>query len=658
MQPDQLIQHVSAYNRWKHDLIQKINAYQSWLDAHKLSNPEDDLRVYEALNALEADRLTLAFVAEFSRGKSELINSLFFADYKRRLLPSQAGRTTMCPTELLYDDSATGPYIRLLPIESRKQNTSVAELKKSVIEWTSIPLDTSSADHMAESFAEVTQTKRVTIEEARELGLYDPDKLSPGDVNASDSHIDIPKWRHAIISFPHPLLEQGLVVLDTPGLNALGTEPELTLNMLPDAQGIVFVLAADTGVTQSDKEMWREHLQTYRKSHSNGLLVALNKIDMLWDELNDADTIRMDIAKQCRDTAKDLGIPDSQVFPVSAQKGLLAKVKDDDQLLQKSGMPKLVEALFHDVLPEKQEIIRNSVLSEITSIVNSTRMMIDTRLREARQQQEELQKLSGKNATVIEHLLKKTRDEQVLYNKNVEKLQTSRRILDRYTRELLSCLDVNTLDNLVAETRKAMTGSWTTVGMKKGMKIFFDNVHGNITDASSKAENIRKIIISIFEKFHADHGFEKIEPKVFTTMKYTNEMNRLYDEAEEFRTSPVTTMTEQSFVVKKFFIGLVSHARNVFFKAHQDGSSWSKAVLAPIIVQIKEHKKSIETRLETLRKISQSRETIESRIQKLDQICAELDSQIEIIDNMLDIIQKPVEEEPPQEMGKVIGRIP
>ena len=81
MQTDQLINHVSAYNRWKHDLIQKIKAYQSWLDAHDLSNPEDDLRIYEALNSLEADRLTVAFVAEFSRGKTELINALFFSDW-------------------------------------------------------------------------------------------------------------------------------------------------------------------------------------------------------------------------------------------------------------------------------------------------------------------------------------------------------------------------------------------------------------------------------------------------------------------------------------------------------------------------------------------------------------------------------------------------
>ena len=39
----------------------------------------------------------LGFLAEYSRGKSELINALFFSSFKERLLPSDVGRTTMCP---------------------------------------------------------------------------------------------------------------------------------------------------------------------------------------------------------------------------------------------------------------------------------------------------------------------------------------------------------------------------------------------------------------------------------------------------------------------------------------------------------------------------------------------------------------------------------
>ncbi len=77
-------------------------------------------------------------MAEFSRGKTELINAIFFSDFGRRLLPSTAGRTTMCPTELFYDQQAGQSYVRLLPIETRLQDTSIRDLKRKPALWVTI----------------------------------------------------------------------------------------------------------------------------------------------------------------------------------------------------------------------------------------------------------------------------------------------------------------------------------------------------------------------------------------------------------------------------------------------------------------------------------------------------------------------------------------
>ncbi len=100
----------------------------------------------------------------------------------------------------------------------------------------------------------------MTPAQAETLGLYheeDPDAAYAVD---AEGMVEISRWRHAVINFPHPLLRQGLVILDTPGLNAIGTEPELTLRLIPDAHVVVFVLAADAGVTKSDLELWRGHV--------------------------------------------------------------------------------------------------------------------------------------------------------------------------------------------------------------------------------------------------------------------------------------------------------------------------------------------------------------------------------------------------------------
>ena len=91
---------------------------------------------------------------------------------------------------------------------------------------------------MAAAFDQVSKTKQVTLDEAEKLNLFDPN--SPDDaLNINkDGLFDIPCWCYAIINLPHPLLEKGLVIYDAPGLNAIGTEPELTLNMLPSADAV------------------------------------------------------------------------------------------------------------------------------------------------------------------------------------------------------------------------------------------------------------------------------------------------------------------------------------------------------------------------------------------------------------------------------------
>jgi len=643
MDTEEFKQQISAYAEWKSDLITSIQTYDEWLDDNEMADAEVSLRLIDMLDALKSDHITIAFVAEVSSGKTELINSIFFADYKRRLLPSDAGRTTMCPTELMYDKKEDNPYIRLLPIETRLEDVSINEYKRSPSMWTRIDLDISSADSLAESLQEVTKVKMVPTAQARRLRLFD-DWLhsNTGSDSNPPAEVEIPKWRHALISFPHPLLEQGLIVLDTPGLNALGSEPELTLNMLPNAQAVLFLLAADTGVTKSELDMWKNHIQPYRSARKKGLLVVLNKIDTMWDELKSDEAYQQSLATQIQKTAQMLNVPSENVFPVSAQKALVAKVRDDAALLEKSGVPILQNTLMKDILPVKHAIIRDNIVADISGMVGSSLDIIKNRLSRIDDQFQELQSLSGKNKDVIEHLLTKTREEQNVYLKNVESLQRSRRALSQNANAILNKLSPKSMDELVSLTRKEMSKSWTTAGMKKGMTMFFDSIRQSLTDASEQADKTHKLVHTIYRMFHEKHGFADIKPKTYTTKRYQQLFDLLYEEAEMFRSSPVTTMTEQSFVVKKFFITLVSQARNIFFNSYHDAEKWAKTVMSPLITQVRDHKKEIEKRLETLRKISESRETLKGKMSELEATRDTLNQQKDTLQQMLDVFNRPL----------------
>jgi hypothetical protein len=203
----------------------------------------------------------VAFVAEFSRGKSELINAIFFAGYGSRILPSSAGRTTMCPTELQWTTPTSRRRSPAADRDTASPTPASANSSASRGMAASFRSTPSSAEAMQAALARSAKSPDVPPAEAEKLGFAIDDKLGDHGIKPdADGTVEIPRWRHAVINFPHPLLEQGLVILDTPGLNAIGAEPELTLSLLPNAHAVLFILAADTGVTQSDLAVWREHV--------------------------------------------------------------------------------------------------------------------------------------------------------------------------------------------------------------------------------------------------------------------------------------------------------------------------------------------------------------------------------------------------------------
>ena len=611
-----LVAHFEAYSAWRGHLSDNIGDFHNWLNEQELSDTQTNLRIQHLLDRLRDDKLNVAFVAEFSRGKSELINAIFFADYGQRLLPSSAGRTTMCPTELLFEESRE-PCIQLLPIETRAADTTTTEYKRYLDEWNIVPLDIESSDAMADAFLQVSQTKRVSVEEAARYGLYhEKDENNIATVHP-DGTMDIPCWRHAVINFPHPLLKQGLVILDTPGLNAIGTEPELTLNLLPNAHAVLFILAADTGVTKSDIEIWRDHIGN-QAGHQKGRMVVLNKIDGLWDGLKSSAEIDSEIDKQVNTSAGLLGVKTSDVFPVSAQKGLLAKISHDEALLTRSRLPMLEKSLSDELIPSKQEIVRDNTQSEIENMAVSIRSILDARLCGVREQLKELLGLRGKNEDVIEHMIAKIKRDKENFEHGLQRFQALRSVFSQQTNILFAHLGMDALKTEVKNTRVAMVEAKFTKGMRDAMSRFFRDANENISKSAEQIEEIKVMMTAMYKKFNEDHGLGQATPAPFSTLKYHKEIARLEKAYNEHFNTVLNMLTHEKFsITTKFFETLASRVVQVYGIANQDVENWLKAIMAPMETQVREHHLQLRRRLESIKRIHKATDTLEDRITEL-----------------------------------------
>jgi len=634
MVPDMsLANQFAAYTSWRSRLSVYIGEFQSWLSQNELSDGQTDLRLSQLLERLREDRLNVAFVAEFSRGKSELINAIFFADYGNRMLPSSAGRTTMCPTELLFDGNKL-PCIELLPIQTRGSNSSVTEYKAFADEWTTIRLDIDSPEAMQGALQHVSETIRVSPEEARRLGF----EVGAGEVElyrvGEDGLVEIPCWRHAIINFPHPLLKQGLVILDTPGLNAIGAEPELTLSLLPNAHAVLFILAADTGVTQSDLAIWKEHICSGGTT-KRGRMVVLNKIDGQWDELKTEEEIEAEIQRQVDTSASILDLPATQVFPVSAQKGLVAKINGDQELLVRSRLPLLETALSDELIPAKRDIVCESTNSEFSDVSRRVLSLLETRLAGLREQLAELTELRGKNKGVVEYMMGKIRAEKDEFDAGLQRYHAVRSVFSTLTNKLFGHLGLDVLRQLTHETRETMQEAAFSKTLSEAMGRFFGRSRAALKQSDGEIGEIIAMMDAVNRRFSIEHGLKLGAPTPFSLLRYQKELDRLEAWCNSHLNTMVTLLThDKKNVTQKFFEEVAVQVRRAFEHANRDAENWLRAIMAPMETQVREHQIQLKRRLESIKRIHQATDTLEDRIAELDVVEQNLLQQTDALEDI------------------------
>ena len=629
---------VNEYQEWRGNLTQVISDYRDWLAKSEHTDAIQELRLYDVLEMLKRDQLVMAFLAEFSRGKTETINALFFADFNQRLLPSEPGRTTMCPTEIFWD-AREEPCIKLLPIETRLSDDSLTYLKTTPNAWKKFRLNLDSPEEMKETLRKLIDQKEVTQGEAEEFGLFNPQDISMVHELETLGLLRIPVWRHAIINYPHPLLKSGLVVLDTPGLNTLGAEPELTLNIIPNAHAVLFLTATDTGITQSDMQIWNDYI----KGRAKYKLVLLNKIDMLWDDMKSKQDVANEIEKQVNITAHQLGISPDSVFAISAQKALVAKIKKNEALIQKSGIIELETTLGNQIVQAKHEILGRTVASECSDMIKNSRKLVQQRLVTLREQVVELRALRGQNIDAAKDILAKVVADRKRYEASIPTFNQANDKITHLGKKLLRHLSLAYLDTALSESRQNMGDSWTTVGLNKGMRNLMKQANNLAGYVTKESKNIKKLADNIYEVFQTKHGFEVFTPPDLDMSNFINNMSALEKITDDFCTDPINVLTEKHFLIRKFFLGLGTQTQKIFDQAEKDCERWLEDVLGALKAQMNAHKISLDERTKNLTDAKASAESLDNRLSVIEGEYAAILKESQSLDSMLLLLLRAIQ---------------
>lgn len=162
-----------------------------------------------------------------------------------------------------------------------------------------------------------------------------------------------PDVSHAVVEYPLPLLEKGVEIVDSPGLNDTEARNELSLGYINNCHAILFVLRASQPCTLAE----RRYLENYIKDRGLSVFFLINAWDQVkeglidpadLEELEEAESklrkvFHTNLVDYCQIDGQDTY--DERVFEISAIQALRRRIKDASASLAGTGFPEFMGAL-------------------------------------------------------------------------------------------------------------------------------------------------------------------------------------------------------------------------------------------------------------------------------------------------------------------------
>ncbi len=282
---------------------------------------------------LDQERLQLAVLGQFKRGKSTFINALLGAD----VLPTGVIPLTAVATFIAW----------------RREPLVVVRFRGEA------PSE-EFAVHTADEIRNVLF--RFVAEEANpenRLGVERVDLFYPADI-----------------------LADGTAIIDTPGVGStLRHNTKAALQVLPECDAAFFVISADPPITEVELEYLRR-----LKSKTARVFFILNKADYLRPDEQRAvvEFLRKVLAE------KSLIGADGRIFCLSARGGLAAKQSGNNRALETSGIAALEDHLVRELAREKRRWLADAVRGRAVEILTQASAELDLRVRALNMPIEEL----------------------------------------------------------------------------------------------------------------------------------------------------------------------------------------------------------------------------------------------------------------------------
>ena len=262
--------------------------------------------IKKMLSDVQSNNISVLVCGEFKRGKSSFINAFLNED--------------LCPT----DDGIATSVVSIIKYGQKRKVTR---------------------------FYSTSSSKNLKQEE---ISFQDIEKYAKG------TSVEIDNTIMLVIEVPSPKLENGLTLIDTPGVG--GLDPRhlyLTLYVLPKADIVFFMMDAGEPLSSTELDFYKDKIIAYSKKN----VVIFNKADLKpKDEINQLiNDTKNKISEHC-------GIVPPSIIPVSSTHWKMYNTSGSEKMRQSSHCDEVTEVL-NSIIPEYRRGLLISSKEQLTKAI-------------------------------------------------------------------------------------------------------------------------------------------------------------------------------------------------------------------------------------------------------------------------------------------------
>lgn len=324
-----------GYQAMVTDVTTGLSALQNTCRNLNMAGQADELN--KISDRLKNHIFSVGIMGEFKRGKSTVINALLGQD----IVPADV---VPCSATLNYVRWDTEKRAEIHYKDGSAENVSVEELANYVTKITSESQKTSA--------------------------------------NVED----------AVVYYPCAFCQNGVQIVDTPGLNDDDRMTAISENVIPTLDAIIMVITAQSPFSQSEAEFVRNKVMT---SDLGRIIFVVNKIDLTDEDerprllrhikeriqssvLEKTALVYGEDSEEYKATKDKIG--DVRLIAVSAKKALKGKINNKPEMTDESGYNEFETALSYLLTEERGLLDLIHPVNQIMSISKEALQTIETRL--------------------------------------------------------------------------------------------------------------------------------------------------------------------------------------------------------------------------------------------------------------------------------------